>query len=147
MHIKLHPKQPTYKIPQFPHCDSRVLHAPGECEYCDAHPEWQALRIAWGIAFTGYTPDVGETPCPAERMRPLDTIEKWGGNKPWPKDTTGGPTISVPPRHGSSTLPFTGGSPTGSWFGCEPGETHDVSGSWLRYWRSKLPVADATGTP
>lgn len=47
-------RQPT--IAQFPHCDSRVLHAPGECRYCDAHPEWQELRKAWGIAFTGKTP-------------------------------------------------------------------------------------------
>lgn len=40
-------------IAQFPHCDSRVLHGPGECRYCDSHPEWQELRQAWGIAFTG----------------------------------------------------------------------------------------------
>ena len=40
---------------QFPHCDQRILHAPGECEYCDRHADWQALRDAWGIAFTGYT--------------------------------------------------------------------------------------------
>jgi len=39
-----------------PHCDSRVLHAPGECEFCDQRPEWQALRQAWGIAFTGHVP-------------------------------------------------------------------------------------------
>ncbi len=53
------------EIEQFPHCDSRVLHAPGECEYCDAHPDWQALRINWHIAFTGYEPTDGELPCPA----------------------------------------------------------------------------------
>lgn len=40
-------------IRQFPHCDQRILHAPGECQYCDMHPEWQELRQAWGIAFTG----------------------------------------------------------------------------------------------
>jgi len=41
-------------IRQFPHCDPRILHAPGgACEYCDAHPDWQELRKAWGIAFTG----------------------------------------------------------------------------------------------
>jgi hypothetical protein len=43
-------------IGQFPHCDQRVLHAPGECEYCDQRPDWQALREAWGIAFTGHIP-------------------------------------------------------------------------------------------
>lgn len=41
---------------QFPHCDSRVLHEPGVCEYCDDHPDWQTLRRAWGIAFTGCQP-------------------------------------------------------------------------------------------
>ena len=42
--------------PTFPHCDQRVLHAPGECQYCDMCPEWQQLRVAWGIAFTGHAP-------------------------------------------------------------------------------------------
>ncbi len=42
-------------IGQFPHCDSRILHK-GDCQYCDAHPEWQELREAWGIAFTGQLP-------------------------------------------------------------------------------------------
>lgn len=41
---------------QFPHCDQRVLHAPGLCRYCDRHPEWQKLREKWGIAFTGQLP-------------------------------------------------------------------------------------------
>lgn len=53
-------------ISQFPHCDQRILHAKGECEFCDRHPDWQELRKAWGIAFTGYTPagvlpECGET--------------------------------------------------------------------------------------
>ena len=44
-------------IDQFPHCDSRVLHGPEDgCEYCNRHPDWQELRRAWGIAFTGHTP-------------------------------------------------------------------------------------------
>lgn len=50
-------------IPQFPHCDQRVLHAPGECEFCDGCPEWQALRKAWGIAFTGKVPAVEGDRC------------------------------------------------------------------------------------
>lgn len=41
---------------RFPHCDQRVLHRPGECRYCDLHPEWQELRERWGIAFTGHSP-------------------------------------------------------------------------------------------
>lgn len=48
---------------RFPHCDSRILHRAGECEYCDAHPEWQALRVAWGIAFTGHVPAVEGDRC------------------------------------------------------------------------------------
>lgn len=69
-------------IEQFPHCDARVLHAPGECKYCDEHPEWQELRFTWGIAFTGYTPDEGtkELPCPADYARG-DGHTKWGGNR------------------------------------------------------------------
>jgi hypothetical protein len=51
------------RIAQFPHCDSRILHAPSECEYCDRHPEWQELREAWGIAFTGHPPRAGLPRC------------------------------------------------------------------------------------
>jgi hypothetical protein len=73
-------------IKQFPHCDSRILHKPGECAYCDKHPDWQELRRAWGINFTGgRTKKDGDSiwlPCPAEVNRPLDTINKWGGNVP-----------------------------------------------------------------
>lgn len=44
-------------IGQFPHCDQRVLHGPGDgCEFCNAKPEWQQLRVAWGIAFSGHVP-------------------------------------------------------------------------------------------
>lgn len=61
-------------IPQFPHCDPQVLHGPGECEFCDQHHEWQALRQAWGIAFTGWEPDESkkELPCPANYARDTD---------------------------------------------------------------------------
>lgn len=81
-------------IPQFPHCDPRVLHAPGECEFCDAHPEWQELRTMWNIAFTGHSYDkngkpaiVDEyrgpiQPCPAEVARGMGSINSWGGNVP-----------------------------------------------------------------
>lgn len=74
---------------QFPHCDQRILHAPGECEYCDRHPDWQRLRQSWGIAFTGHKPvmaDNGWTlqlPCPADFNRPEDADNhhgRWPGN-------------------------------------------------------------------
>lgn len=75
-------------ISQFPHCDQRVLHAPGECEYCDRHPEWQELRKYWGIAFTGKTPELKgqqqmELPCPADFNRG-SAHTHWGGNVPRP---------------------------------------------------------------
>lgn len=76
---------------QFPHCDERVLHAPGECRFCDAHPEWQALRMVWGISFTGH--DDGDLVCPATVRRDVDTVHRWGGNQP---DNYTGPTIVHP---------------------------------------------------
>jgi hypothetical protein len=76
------PKPSAVKIPQFPHCDSRILHAPDECVVCDGHPDWQALRRAWGIAFTGYTPDEEhkELPCPADHARG-NSHTQWSGNR------------------------------------------------------------------
>ena len=65
-----------------PHCDQRVLHAPGECEYCDRLPDWQALREVWGIAFTGHEPQDGQIWCPSELQRTVETINRWPGNRP-----------------------------------------------------------------
>lgn len=67
------------QVPQFPHCDSSVLHAPGECEYCDGHEDWQVLRHMWGINFTGHR-DPTKQICPAEARRELTTINAWQGN-------------------------------------------------------------------
>ena len=67
-------------IQQFPHCDQRILHAPFECEYCDRHPAWQALRAAWGIAFTGWEPEGKELPCPADYARG-ESHKLWPGNR------------------------------------------------------------------
>lgn len=66
---------------QYPHCDDLVLHALGKCDYCDKHWNWQAARIRLGIAFTGESP-VGKRPCPATLLRSVDTIHRWGGNRP-----------------------------------------------------------------
>lgn len=67
-----------------PHCDSAVLHAPGECAYCDEHPDWQALRHMWGIAFTGRRPVEGEVSCPSDARRGYGDshAHTWGGNRP-----------------------------------------------------------------
>lgn len=68
-------------IRQFPHCDPMVLHSPGICTYCDKHKDWQALRMAWGIAFTDEPVTEDKMPCPATMLRPLQTINMWGGNQ------------------------------------------------------------------
>lgn len=65
---------------QFPHCDPRVLHAPGQCEFCDKHPKWQAMRLVCGIAYTGYVPDGTELPDPATHARG-DSLKRWHGNR------------------------------------------------------------------
>lgn len=67
----------------FPHCDSRVLHAPGACEYCDMYPEEQALRDREGTNFTGQA-DPKKKPCPATAARSVENINKWPGNRPRP---------------------------------------------------------------
>lgn len=73
-------------IQQFPHCDQRILHGPGECAYCDRHSDWQALRLAWGIAFTGWEPEEKELPCPADYDRG-DVHSRWYGNVAIPPES------------------------------------------------------------
>ena len=82
----------------YPHCDWRVLHSPGTCQYCDMHPDWQAERMSAGVLFTDdarnsvlieeilakgvcHINDV--RPCPAQLARG-DRCQIWGGNKPRP---------------------------------------------------------------
>jgi hypothetical protein len=64
-----------------PHCDARVLHAPGTCFYCDQHPQWQQLRMLWGVAFTGRQPADGEIACPSDFLRGLNASAAWPGNR------------------------------------------------------------------
>ncbi len=68
-----------------PHCDSSVLHAPGVCQYCDGHSEWQQYRRAARINFTGEN-DKDKAPCPSTFFRSLETLEQWGGNVPAPTE-------------------------------------------------------------
>jgi hypothetical protein len=65
-------------IKQFPHCDPRILHTPGECKYCDEHPDWQELRVVWNVNFTGGK-DPKLTQCPADLARG-DSHKSWIGN-------------------------------------------------------------------
>jgi len=64
-----------------PHCDAAVLHAPGECWACDLYPAWQRYRQVAEIAFTGHEPNGRETMCPSEVRRPVEVINRWGGNR------------------------------------------------------------------
>lgn len=77
----------SYEIGSFPHCDPKVLHQPMECKYCDMHPDWQLLRDAWGINWTGHYVD-GKEKCPSEKARPLSIINRWPGNTARPKENT-----------------------------------------------------------
>lgn len=69
---------------QMPHCDQSVLHAPGECKYCDMHPDWQALRVIWGVSFTGQTTRVSgaKVSCPSDYVRGVGGAHFWPGNRP-----------------------------------------------------------------
>lgn len=70
-----------------PHCEARILHAPGECEHCDMFPDWQLCRERWGIAFTGHTPTQDQHPCPADVARPNGHHQRWGGNQARPSES------------------------------------------------------------
>lgn len=66
-----------------PHCDTRVLHAPKTCKYCDMHPDWQEYREVALINFTGEH-DTTKAPCPSDYFRTLQDINNWAGNIPAP---------------------------------------------------------------
>jgi hypothetical protein len=46
------------------------------------YPQWQEARQLWGIAFTGHEPADGEMCCPSQLRRPVETINRWPGNRP-----------------------------------------------------------------
>lgn len=87
------------KCGTIPHCDSRILHHPDECEYCADRPELQQRRRQLKIAFTGHEPKADEIPCEADLERgPGSQADhrRWGGNKPtsalvnpegWPEES------------------------------------------------------------
>lgn len=71
---------------EFPHCDSRVLHAPGKCRFCDMHPEMQKEREQQKISFTGEPARSGWFPCPAEQARSSSNLNAWHGNRAYGPD-------------------------------------------------------------
>jgi len=64
---------------QFPHCDPRILHAPGECQFCD-ESGLQEIRKTWGINFTNHD-DGDRLPCPADVYRDPKLRDRWHGNR------------------------------------------------------------------
>ena len=72
-----------------PHCDPAILHAPGECKFCDELPDWQALRQLWGICYTGHTPEIAnnglvvyeQIACPSDIRRPGGSASRWPRNR------------------------------------------------------------------
>jgi len=64
-----------------PHCDSSILHKPGECKYCDEYADWQEMRTTQRINFTGHF-DKDKAPCPSHYFRDPEIAELWGGNMP-----------------------------------------------------------------
>lgn len=70
-----------YSDVPLPHCDQSILHAPGECPYCDRHPYEQRLREHWRINFTGHH-DESKAPCPSTYFRSDEIRDRWPGNRP-----------------------------------------------------------------
>jgi hypothetical protein len=94
-----------------PHCDSRILHSPDDCEYCAERPDLQAERTRLGIAWTGYEPGPGQIPCEADLTRPPgadNDHRRWGGNKPtnasanpqeWPEESASSQMLYGDPEY------------------------------------------------
>lgn len=63
-----------------PHCDSRILHTPEECDFCRDAAPLQAERERLGVSNTGKTNR--KYPCPADQARSPKDYHAWGGNRP-----------------------------------------------------------------
>jgi hypothetical protein len=87
--LPVHPQAPAVALfctpDTMPHCDARVLHAPGDCVFCDNYPQWQDYRILTGVKFTGQAVTYGDdwsTPCPSDFHRGTGGAHVWPGNTP-----------------------------------------------------------------
>ena len=65
---------------RMPHCDTKILHAPGECHHCNLYPEYQRYRQVAGINFTGES-NANKAPCPSLWNRTAEQRDNWEGNK------------------------------------------------------------------
>lgn len=70
----------TASTAPYPHCDDLILHAPGECQYCDAYPSAQLTRVNAGINFTNHD-DKDLEPCPSLSRRNAVDRDAWVGNR------------------------------------------------------------------
>lgn len=66
-----------------PHCDQRILHAPGTCVYCDKYPDWQEHRETAGINFSN-TNDPDRVACPSTQTRTAEVRDMWPNNRAHP---------------------------------------------------------------
>lgn len=64
----------------FPHCDSRVLHSPGVCVYCDQVKPLQEYRKMCGLPFSDEL-QANDALLPGE-TRNVASAHAWGGNQP-----------------------------------------------------------------
>ncbi len=71
-----------------PHCDPSILHAPGECGYCDDCPEAQELRRQSRINFSGRH-DSDKVPCPSTYFRTEEVVNLWRGNRAQAREQLG----------------------------------------------------------
>lgn len=67
-----------YGVCKFPHCDSRILHLPEECESCAAAVELQEERVFLNISNT--LVKNRKWKCPADRVRTPQSLNWWPGN-------------------------------------------------------------------
>jgi hypothetical protein len=86
-----------------PHCDDLILHGPGVCDYCDKYPAWQEARRKFRIEYSFTQARIanhrirrtGYRPCPASVLRPIEKIERWGGNVPYNAEAEAGDVFSL----------------------------------------------------
>lgn len=69
----------------FPHCDSRILHSPGACVYCDKYPNRQQDRIDSNTNFSNES-DPNKLPCPSTYLRSAEVRDRWSGNRAQPPE-------------------------------------------------------------
>jgi hypothetical protein len=62
-----------------PHCDPRVLHSPGKCEFCDEAEVLQIYRTQLGLKYTDEL-QANDALLPGED-RTRASAEAWGGNR------------------------------------------------------------------